>query len=341
MKPKSHATFLKHGVLDCRWFVMATSGSAESFTVERGRNETPGSRRWLDVTVLWAAAVSAYALVLFLLAQFQMQRMQAWEMEQIVSALRDGNVKQAAMYGAEPITMLYPTSVLLQFAVLGLAVIATAWLGRRALAVALPLAVTVASLAPAYWGEGSLAPHPLGENDWNSWGSLASAPAMESYRSLPLWPLMLGSAVQVTLLLLPLMVAPSVRTNVPVKEVVLRAAIPAAALATLALAFVPAPSAQEILRAPLVALALSLLVTALASGRGPITLRVGAAVAIPAALAPIVLSTSLDNAVQGWALAAVAAGGAVFILTLTAALTWLRERFGSPRDAAIETAPAH
>lgn len=315
--------------------------STDSSTIARDRNDTSGRRRWLDVAVLWVAAVSAYALILFLLAQFQTQRMQAWEMEQIVSALRDGNPEQAAMYGSDPMTLLYPTSVLVQFAMLGLAVIATAWMGRRAIAVALPLAVTLASVAPAYWGEGSPAPHPLGENDWNTWGSLVGEPAIASYSALPVWPLMLGSAVQVALLLIPLIAAPPVRANLLAKDVVLRAAIPAAALATIALAFVPAPSAQEIFRAPLVAFVLSLLVTALASGRGPITVRIGAAVAIPAVLAPIVLSTSLDSSAQGWALAAVAAGGAIFVLTLTSALTWLRGRFGSTRGAAIEPAPAH
>ncbi len=291
--------------------------------------------------MLWVAAVSAYALILFLLAQFQMQRMQAWDMEQIVSALRAGNVEQATMYGDSSLAFYYPTSVLVQFAVIGLAVIGTAWMGRRALAAALPLAVTLASLAPAYWGESSVAPHPLGEDDLGLWGSLVSEPAMRSYSALPLWPLLLGSAVQITLLLLPLIAAPPIRSNLPAKEVVLRAAIPAAALATIALAFVPAPSAQEIFRGPLVALVLSLLVTALASGRGPISLRIGAAVAIPTVLAPIVLSTSLDNAAQGWALAAATAGAAVFVLTFAAGLTWLRKRFGSAEGAAIATVPAH
>jgi len=320
---------------------MPTPTSTGSSTIERDRNWSPSDRRWLDVAALWVAAVSAYALILFLLAQFQMQRMQAWDMEQIVSALRDGNVERAAMYGTDPITLLYPTTVLVQFAVIGLTVIATSWLGRRAIAVAVPLAVTLASVAPAYWGEGSLAPHPLGESDWNSWGSLANEPAMVSYSSLPLWPLLLGSAVQVSLLLLPLIAAPPVRASLPAKEVVFRAAIPAAALATIALTFVPAPSAQEVFRAPLVALVLSLLVTALASGRGPITLRIGAAVAIPTALAPIALSTSLDNAAQGWVLAASAAGGAVFVLTISTGLAWLRKRFGSTQGAAIGTVPAH
>ena len=314
--------------------------STRSSTIERDRNGTPGSRRWLDVAVLWVAAVSAYALILFLLAQFQMQRVQAWEMEQIVSALRDGNRLQANMYGDSSLAFYYPTSLLVQFAVIGLAVIATAWMGRRAVAVALPLAVTLASLAPAYWTEGSLAPHPLGEDDLGLWGSLVSEPAMRSYSALPLWPLLLGSAVQITLLLLPLIAAPPIRANLPSKEVAVRAAIPAAALATIALAFIPAPTAQEIFRAPLVALVLSLLVTSLASGRGPISLRIGAAIAIPTALAPIVLSTSLDNAAQGWVLAAATAVGTVFVLTITAGLSWLRNRFGRAQVAAIATVPA-
>ena len=56
---------------------MTTPTRTNSSTIERDHNETPGSRRWLDVAALWVAAVSAYALILFLLAQFQMQRMQA------------------------------------------------------------------------------------------------------------------------------------------------------------------------------------------------------------------------------------------------------------------------
>lgn len=320
---------------------MASSLRIDSSTIEHDSDEQSGNRQWLDVAVLWVAAVSAYALILFLLAQFQLQRMQAWDMEQIASALRAGNIEQATMYGDSSLAFYYPTSLLVQFAVIGLVVIATAWMGRRAIAVALPLAVTIASLAPAYWGDGSFAPHPLGENDMNLWGSLVSEPAMNSYNTLPLWPLLLGSAVQLTLLLLPLVAAPPSRAMLSAKEVLYRSAIPAAALATVALALVDAPSAEEIFRAPLVAVVLSVLVTALASGRGPIRLRIGAAVAIPTVLAPIVLSTSLDNAAQGWMLAVAAAAGSVFVLTITAALTWLLKRFGSSEGAAIGTAPAH
>ena len=230
---------------------MTTPTRTNPSTIERDHDATPGSRRWLDVAVLWVAAVSAYALILFLLAQFQMQQLQAWEMEQLVTALRDGNLEQAAVYGASPLVFVYPTGMVVNFALVGLAVVALAWTGRRALAWALPFAMALVSISPAYSSTGPSVPHPLSGGDQGTlWGSLVLQPAMGSVESVATWPLLLGVAVQTSLLLLPLVAAPARRAAVPLASAARRAVIPTAAVAVVALASIEFPSTDELYRVP-------------------------------------------------------------------------------------------
>ncbi len=291
---------------------------------------TAEASAWLRVVLVWAGAVAVFALVMYLLARGQLEDLRAHELGAMADAFRTGNLKQAAMYQSDPTLMLwYPTSVVIQFALLGLAVIATASMGRRSIAIAIPFVVLAASFAPAYWGEGGLAPQPLGHYDNNLWAWLVSEPGMDKYAELPVWPLVLGSAVQVMLLLLPLVAAPAVKPLLSLSQVVARAIIPGLALAVLALALVPAPSADEIYRAPVLAIALAFFVTAITTGRGPVAVRLTAAVVIPAALTPIVLSTALDNNAQGVAFSAAAAAAAVVVLLFGFGLERLRSRLSA------------
>jgi hypothetical protein len=277
------------------------------------------------VVLVWAASVTVFALVMYLLARGQLASLRANELAAMADALRAGNLEQAAMYQTDPTLVLwYPTSVVIQFAILGLGAIGTASMGRRSIALAIPFVAVAASFAPAYWGEGGLAPQPLGHYDNNMWAWLVSGPGMGKYAELPVWPLVLGSTVQVMLLLLPLVGAPAVRSRMSLSQVAARAMIPGLALAVLALAFVPAPSSSEIYRGPVVAIALAFFVTALAAGRGPLVVRLTAAVVIPAAMAPIVLSTALDNNSQGVALSAAAAAASVVVLLFSSGLARLR-----------------
>lgn len=297
------------------------------------QSPTRDRRAWSMVVVLWGMSVALFAVILYLLAAFQAERIEAFNLQQLVAALREGNAEQVGAIQANITYFYYPTSVLAQFAALGLAVIVTAWLGRRAVAVALPFVVVLASLAPAYWGEGTLSPQPLGQGDMNLWGTLVAEPAQLSYAGLPIWPLLLGSFVQVTLLVVPLVPAPSRLAPLPAMDVMARALVPSALVALLALAFVPPPSAPELYRAPLIAVALALLVTALATGVGPLLVRIVAAIAVPTVIAPIALSSSLDNPAHGWLLAAVAAAGSVLVLVTTLGISWAKERFASRAQA--------
>jgi len=294
---------------------------------------------WSRVMLLWAGSVAVFALVMYLLARGQLADFRAYEFAAIADALRAGNLEQASMYQPDPTRVLwYPTSVVIQFAILGLTVIATASIGRRAIAIAIPFIVLAASVAPAYWGEGGLAPQPLGHYDNDMWAWLVAEPALGDYAALPVWPLLLGSAVQVILLLLPLVAAPAVKPMLALSNAAGRAIVPGLALAVLALALVPAPSASEMYRAPVVAVTLAFIVTALATGRGPLGVRLTAAVAIPAVLAPIVLSTALDNDAQGVALSAAAATSAVVVLLFSFGLARLRSHVAAREGADVVAA---
>jgi len=311
---------------------MTTPGSADSSTVERDRNEIPGSRRWLDATVLWVAAVGAYALTLFLLAQFQMQQFQAWEMEQLVSALRDGNLELADVLGASPLVFAYPAGLVVKFALVGLAVVALAWTGRRTLAWALPFAMALVSISPAYSSTGPPVPHPLsGGDQGNLWGSLVAQPAMRSYDSLSTWPFFLGVAVQTSLLLLPLVAAPTRRAAVPLASAARRAAIPTAAVAVVALASIDFPSVDELYRVPASVLVLGLVAGAVATGAGSAWLRLPAAVAVPAIIGPIILPDFNSTTSQYVMLSLAVAVGALFVVLGTLATPWMYGRFTALR----------
>ena len=288
--------------------------------------------------LLWAASVAVFALTLYLLARVQLETLRTWEMTGLAQALREGNLERAEAFAVDNIVLFFPTSVVTQFALLGLAVIATAWLGRRAIAVALPFVVFLTSFASAFWGEGASVPHPLGEYDSSLWGSLVMKPAMGSYTELPLWPLILGSIVQLVLLLMPLIAAPAVKPLFAVRDVAARALIPALALAILALAMVPAPSSSELYRAPVVAIALAFFVVILSTGRGPLAVRLTAAIVVPTAIAPIVLSSALDDTGSGVAFTLATAAASIVVLLISFGLARLRSHLAAREGADVVAA---
>lgn len=210
--------------------------------------------------------------------------------------------------------------------------IVTAWLGRRALAFAVPFVVMLASMAPGYWGNGSLAPQPIGEYDLSLWGWLVFN-RHQDYSSLPIWPLVLGSCVQLGLLLVPLVAAPSMRrAPLPTRDTLLRTAVPAAGLALLMLALVQPPDGEAVLKASLCAVALTYFVVALAAGERQTWARLTAAVAIPAMLAPVVLSSYLDDPAHGAVMVAATALSSALVLFIIGAMQWARTR-GTDEEA--------
>jgi hypothetical protein len=279
--------------------------------------------------------------VVLLLTKFQLEQIRSAEFAQQAAAYRDGRDELARLITGD-LAFIYPTSVVIQFAAAGLAIIATAWLGRRLLALALPFFVMVASIAPSYWGDGASAPQPLGQDDWGYWSSLALSPQMllerwggtHPYQHLTVWPLVLGSLFQVGLWCLPLIAAPATRiAALPWKVVIQRGLLPASVLALAVLAVVSPPTSEAIYRAPLVAFGIGLFATALATTARPFAVRVAAAILVPAVIAPIALSSALDNDQQGWALAVATAVSAGLALTLTTAQAWMRKHLTSRRTA--------
>ena len=288
--------------------------------------------------LLWAACVAGFALTVYLLARVQIEALRGWELDRLAAALRRGDLERAEVFQPDNLVFSFPTSIALQFALLGLAVIATAWLGRRAIAVALPFVVMLTSVAPAFWGDGAYVPTPLGENDLGIWTSLVMYSAGSSSAEWPVWPLVLGSVVQVVLLLLPLVAAPVVKPRFAVKKVAARAVLPALALAVLALALVPSPSSSELYRAPTVAIALAFFVVILSTGRGPLGVRLTAAVLIPTAIAPIVLSSALDDTRAGVAFTIVTAAASVITLLISFGFARFRSYIASREGADVVAA---
>ena len=275
-------------------------------------------------------------MILYLLAALQRQQIQAADLALLTRALRDGNTEQVAAITSNPSHWLqYPTALLAQFAVVGLVVIACAWLGRRTLAVAVPIVVALGSLAPAHWGDGPQTPHPIGEDDSGLWGGLAregwnvGTTGRPDNGVLPTWPLWLGIAVQTMLLVLPLVAVPRARSApLPSRDALLRAAVPAAVMCVGAIALVPAGSSGELVQAAIVASSLAYLVTFLMVGDRPRLVRLTLAVIIPAVVAPILLETRLDTSGQGALLALVVGVMAVIVVALTGLTRRLQTHVG-------------
>jgi hypothetical protein len=295
-----------------------------------------GSRRWVDAWALWLVAVGAQALVLFLLAQYQLQQLQTLKMREVVDLIARGELASARRYAAQPDYFFYPTEILVQFALVGVAVILLAWTGRRALAFALPVALVAVSIGPAYVSQGPTSVTPIGEGgDWSLWASLVLLPGSEQPGNASTWPLLLGVVVQTVLLLLPLIAAPTRQPAVPLSTAVGWAAIPATFVAVIALATLEFPSANQLYTVPLAGFFLTLLAGAIATGAGGTWQRLGAAVAAPAFIAPIVMPIDTTNTRQDVALGLmVAAVSALLVLAILAlpSLTRRATHLDAPTD---------
>jgi len=290
-------------------------------------------RRWTDAGVLWAAAVGAQALILFLLAQFQLQQLQTLKMQQIVELIARGDLASARNYGAEPDYFYFPTEVLVQFALVGLAVVLLAWTGRRALAWALPLGIAVVSVGPAYVSQGPASVTPIGEGgDWYLWAALVLPPGTERPGDASTWPLVLGVVVQTVLLLLPLIAAPVRHAPVPLMTAVRWTALPAAVVAVIALATLEVPNTSQLYTVPLAGFLLTVLAGTIATGAGGTWQRLAAAVAVPAFIAPIVMPIDTANVRQDVGLGLIAAAASALVLLGMFALPTLRHRLHEWRD---------
>ena len=310
---------------------------ASSLSVPEGR-----PRRWTDAGILWAGAVGSQALILFLLAQFQLQQLQTLKMREVVDLIARGDLVSARRYGAQPDYFYYPTEILVQFALVGVAVILLAWTGRRAFAFALPVALVAVSIGPAYVSQGPTSVAPIGEgDDWNLWASLVMLPGSEQPGDASTWPLLLGVVVQTALLLLPLIAAPARQPAVPLSTAVRWATLPATFVAVIALATIEFPSANQLYTVPLAGFLLTLLAGAIATGAGGTWQRLAAAVAVPAFIAPIVMPIDTTNTRQDVGIGLIAAAVSALVLLAMFALPVVRHRLHEWRERGGETmAPA-
>lgn len=274
---------------------MTTSSSTDVTVDTIADSESPGSRRWLDVTLLWVAAVGAQALILFLLMQHQLQQWHTLKFESVANLLREGQVKAAAAQAASTDYIAYPTDALVDFALVGLAVMALAWTGRRTLAWALPLLVALVSLSPSFSTGGSASLQPISElGDWSLWQSLsAGLPGDLLGQS---WALLLGVVVQTALLMLPLVAAPRRRSQVSLVAAARTAALPTVGVMVLALATLEYSSLNELYWMPLAAVAVGLLAGGIVTGTGSAWVRLPAAVGVPAILGAVVMPLDLSGA---------------------------------------------
>lgn len=303
--------------------------------------EHRGTRRWSDVLVLWVAAVAAQALILFLLAQYQLQQVQAMHAEVVASLIGQEKLEAAAQWAAEPAYLYYPTAALVQFALVGLAVVITAWVGRRPLAWLVPFGVALASIAPAYTSRGPLVPQPISElGDTSLWGALGVAPAQNSVEGVPTWPLLLGVAVQTALLLLPLVAAPMRRAPLSMAVAARRAALPTVAVAILAVATIQYPSTDDLMRMPVAIALVGLLAAGIATGAGSPWLRLPAAVLAPAFVGPFVIPIDTTDALQDAVLGVGVAVGAAVIVLGTLATPWVDAQLAALRHRSGPEVPA-
>jgi hypothetical protein len=279
------------------------------------RDGPSSPKRWSDALALWVAAVAAQALVLFLLAQFTLQQHLARDSELTAVLIRRGELEAAASLASQPAYLLFPASVLVVFALVGLAVLALAWTGRRTLAWLLPIGVALASIGPAWRAQGATAPHPISElrSDWLGWGSLVAGPNQD-LGSAAIWPLVLGVGVQTALLMLPLVSTPVRRAEVPLSTAVRWAAVPTAVLMIASLAFTPDPGADDPYRLPVTAAVVGLLAGAMATGAGTPWVRLPAAVLVPAVTGLTMITLEPTDALQGVVHGALIAVGALWIV---------------------------
>ena len=261
--------------------------------------------------LLWVAAVGAQALILFLLMQHQLQQWYARDFEFVANMLRDGRVNEAtvAAQAASTDYITYPVDALVDFALIGLAVVALAWTGRRALAWGLPLLVALATLGPAFNARGTVSLQPVGQlDDWSLWDSLSTSLPGELLGQS--WVLLLGVVVQTTLLMLPLVAAPHRRAQVSLASATRAAALPTAGVMVVALTTLDFADPSDLYLMPLVAMTIGLLAGAIATGAGSALIRLPAAVLVPAVLGAVVMPLYLSGAPD----AAIAFGVAVAAL---------------------------
>jgi hypothetical protein len=243
---------------------------------------------WRKVAALWATAVAAQALILLVLNQHGNIVIKSHDLEGVARLLADGRVKDAKNLVDWSFQAPFPTEILVQYALLGMAVILLAWVGRRSLALALPFLIGIVSMSPTFSDVAAITPRPISELD-DSW--LWQALQMNTTGTfLPdTWPLLVGVALQTALLLLPLAAAPPRIVDVSLASAVKAAALPTLAVTVLALTTLQYSTVTELYWMPAVALSVGLLAAAIVTGAGSAWVRIPTAVAVPAVLGAVTM----------------------------------------------------
>lgn len=224
----------------------------------------------------WVVAVVGYGLVLMLVTSIGLHRFVTWEMNQVREALAGGDTERASMLvnsGTVPIFL--PWADIAAFAAVGACALAVAWAGYRWAALILPALVTLMTLGPAVpWFDNQPQPlvaHPFGEGGgYNLWTVLVSQPASNNV-TLPGWPYHLGTAIQLTALVIPILLAPRVLAVMSPRHVITLAALPIVVAAFLGLATSSGIASYTDVSPVLLAIVVAVLAGLIASGRKTVT----------------------------------------------------------------------
>ena len=186
------------------------------------------------------------------------------------------------------------------FAILGATCLALAWAGHRAVALALPLVVTLLTLGPSVIdmpGSSGLVPHPFGDaaTDYAAWSGLVYNWA--SGTAVSRWPYLLGAAVQIALVVVPVLLMPRRTAATQVPEVVALVA-PLLGLVVVVQLFWTT-SLLDLRQLPPGLLGLTVVLSSglIATGAGRRWVRLLAAALLPGALAAFLLPLM---ALPGW-----------------------------------------
>ena len=257
-------------------------------------------KRWSHALAAWLGCVLAFGLILQLATWWTLSREHARAVDRLVDAVATGDTQRARMLAdgltSWSWTVAFPWLELAGFALVGLTVLALARAGSRWCAVALPFVFALVSIRElAFWQGGGLSPVPFGEMggilDWSPWTMLLDDPSFGVTGTAP--AMLIGTAVQTVMLLIPLVLTPRMTPRIELSQVVQRLAVPAITVTGLGLFFTSTDvfTGLRTTAAALTLVALSGLLNAADTSR---RLRIPAAIVLPSVTVFLAFGDSAD-----------------------------------------------
>jgi hypothetical protein len=269
-------------------------------------------RHWRPALIAWLVATSVYAAVLTIVELRGQLRFAAWNDQQVVAAMAAHDATRAAMFadGAATIWIQVPWTDIAAFALISATALAVAWSGRRRTALLLPFVTAALTLEPAVnWYTAQpepLVPHPVGEGGgYALWTALVATPASTG-QTMPAWPYLLGTALELVAILVPVLLAPRLTPGADGRRLITLAAVPATVVTISVMATTADTTAWTSLAPALLAI-VTILLTVIIASRRTGRLRYVVAIALPAGYAAAVfplqshLSFGYFSATPWWA----------------------------------------